>query len=74
MNFVYNALSFIILKQRDCIFYLPFVKSVLLDADFIEVERFDILEWADVQDEVAAQLANYLNQGGQVQKQAQKKG
>jgi Fe-S cluster biogenesis protein NfuA len=65
-----DAGSYPLIQQ---LFYLPFVKSVLLDADFIEVERFDILEWADVQDEVAAQLANYLNQGGQVQKQAQKK-
>ena len=55
------------------LFYLPFVKRVHLTENWIEVERFDILEWADVQDEVASQLADYLNQGGQVKKQADQK-
>ena len=55
------------------LFYLPFVKHVRLTENWIEVERFDILEWADVQDEVASQLADYLNQGGQVKKQADQK-
>lgn len=55
------------------LFYLPFVKHVRLAENWIEVERFDILEWADVQDEVASQLADYLNQGGQVKKQLDKK-
>ena len=45
------------------LFYLPFVKHVRLTENWIEVERFDILEWSDVQDEVATQLAEYLNQG-----------
>ncbi|MDG1824066.1 MAG: NifU family protein [Flavobacteriaceae bacterium] len=55
------------------LFYLPFVKHVRLTENWIEVERFDILEWADVQDEVASQLADYLNQGGQVKKQMDQK-
>ena len=55
------------------LFYLPFVKHVRLAENWIEVERFDILEWADVQDEVASQLGDYLNQGGQVKKQLDKK-
>ena len=46
------------------LFYLPFVKSVSLDENYLEVERFDILEWEDVIEEVRVQLENYLNDGG----------
>lgn len=46
------------------LFYLPFVKKVYISSNFIAVERFDILEWEDVQDEVAEQLESYLNDGG----------
>ena len=48
------------------LFYLPFVKSVSLDENYLEVERFDILEWEDVIEEVRVQLENYLNDGGVV--------
>ena len=46
------------------LFYLPFVKSVSLFEKSLEVERFDILEWNDVIEEVRLQLENYLNDGG----------
>ena len=48
------------------LFYLPFVKSVSLHEKSLEVERFDILEWEDVIEEVRVQLENYLNDGGVV--------
>ena len=48
------------------LFHLPFVKSVQLLPDAIVLERFSIVEWADVQDEVAQQLVEYLNTGGVV--------
>ncbi len=48
------------------LFYLPFVKSVDLHEKSIEVERFDILEWEDVIEEVRVQLENYLNDGGAI--------
>lgn len=48
------------------LFYLPFVKKVYISGNFIAVERYDILEWADVQDEVADQIEMYLNDGGMV--------
>ena len=48
------------------LFYLPFVKSVSLDENYLEVERFDILEWEDVIEEVRVQLENYLNDGGTI--------
>lgn len=46
------------------LFYLPFVKSVRLFENKIEVERFDILEWVEVIEEVQEQLQHYLNDGG----------
>ena len=46
------------------LFHLPFIKSVQLLPDAILLERFSIVEWADVQDEVAQQLVEYLNSGG----------
>lgn len=46
------------------LFYLPFVKKVYISSNFIAIERYDILEWSDVQDEVAEQIEMYLNDGG----------
>ena len=48
------------------LFYLPFVKKVYISANFIAIERFNIVEWKDVQDEVATQIEEYLNNGGVV--------
>ena len=38
------------------LFYLPFVKKVFITANFIAIQRFDILEWIDVQEEVKEQI------------------
>ncbi|WP_136481554.1 NifU family protein [Cognatitamlana onchidii] len=46
------------------LFYLPFVKKVYISGNFVAVERYDIVEWSDVQDEVAQQIEAYLNDGG----------
>ncbi|MDD7884450.1 NifU family protein [Flavivirga sp. 57AJ16] len=46
------------------LFYLPFVKKVYISGNFVAVERYDIVEWNDVQDEVAEQIEAYLNDGG----------
>ena len=43
------------------LFYLPFIKTIYISGNFIAMERFDIIEWADVKDEVAQQLVEYLN-------------
>jgi Fe-S cluster biogenesis protein NfuA len=48
------------------LFYLPFVKKVYISGNFIAVERYDIVAWNDVQDEVAQQIEAYLNDGGAV--------
>ncbi|WP_333875875.1 NifU family protein [Flavobacterium sp.] len=46
------------------LFYLPFVKTVYISGNFIAVERFSIVDWADVKEEVAEQIENYVNNGG----------
>ena len=48
------------------LFYLPFVKKVFITANFIAIQRFDIVEWADVQDEVAAKKEAYISDGNVV--------
>lgn len=48
------------------LFYLPFIKSVQILPDALILERFSIVEWDDVKDEVAQQLVEYLNAGGPV--------
>ncbi len=45
------------------LFHLPFVKTVYIASNFVALERFDIIEWDDVKDEVAQQLVEYLNAG-----------
>ena len=45
------------------LFYLPFIKTVYVSGNFVALERFDIVEWEDVKDEVAQQLVEYLNAG-----------
>jgi len=46
------------------LFYLPFVKKVYISSNFVAIERFNIVEWADVQTEVSQQIEDYLNDGG----------
>lgn len=48
------------------LFYLPFVKTVYISQNFIAIEKFNIVEWADVQDEVSEQLLKHLNDGGKI--------
>ena len=56
------------------LFYLPFVKKVFISMNFIAIERYNIVEWIDVQAEVASQIQDYLNQGGLVVKESETKG
>lgn len=48
------------------LFYLPFVKKVYISGNFVAIERYDIVSWSDVQNEVAEQIQDYLNSGGLV--------
>lgn len=45
------------------LFYLPFVKTVYISGNFIAIERFSIVDWKDVQDDVAEQIENFVNNG-----------
>ncbi|MNQ38230.1 Fe/S biogenesis protein NfuA [compost metagenome] len=46
------------------LFYLPFVKTVYISGNFIAIERYSIVEWEDVQDAVAEQIAAFVDKGG----------
>ena len=48
------------------LFHLPFVKKVYISGNFVAIERYDIVEWIDVQNEVSTQIEDYLNTGGLV--------
>ena len=48
------------------LFFLPFIKKVVLENSTLIVERFEILEWEEVIQEVAEQIEDYLNQGGAI--------
>jgi Fe-S cluster biogenesis protein NfuA len=45
------------------LFYLPFVKTIYIAQNFIAVEKFSIVEWEAVENELAAQIQEYLNSG-----------
>ena len=45
------------------LFYLPFVKTVYISSNFIALKRFPIVEWKEVQEEVAQQVLVYLQSG-----------
>lgn len=48
------------------LFHLPFVKTVFIAQNFIAIEKYNIVSWNDVQEEVAEQLREFLNAGGKV--------
>lgn len=48
------------------LFYLPFVKTVYISGNFIAIERFSIVEWSDVKDEVAQQISDFIADGGKI--------
>jgi Fe-S cluster biogenesis protein NfuA len=48
------------------LFYLPFVKTVYISGNFIAIEKYSIVEWEDVQDEVAEQIQTYITNGGEI--------
>lgn len=48
------------------LFHLPFVKKVFISVNFIAIEKFDIVEWNDIKNEISEQIENYLNNGGEI--------
>ena len=55
------------------LFYLPFVKKVYISGNFVAIERYDIVEWDEIKNEVSKQIEDYLNSGGIVAKDINKK-
>lgn len=45
------------------LFHLPFVKAVYISGNFVAIEKYDIVVWEDVKDELGQQLVDYLNEG-----------
>lgn len=50
------------------LFFLPFVKTVYISGNFIAIEKFSIVEWEDVQDDVVSQINDFIVNGGEVLK------
>ena len=74
LNFEYNNIDDAKnSKLAQQLFYLPFVKKVYIASSFISVERFNIVEWEDVEDEVKKLIENYLNSGRKVIDEIEKK-
>lgn len=48
------------------LFYLPFIKTVYISGNFVALERFEIVEWHEVQEALVEQLTGYLNAGDPV--------
>ncbi|WP_291275676.1 NifU family protein [Flavobacterium sp.] len=46
------------------LFYLPFVKTIYISGNFIAIEKFSIVQWEEVQEEVAKQIEEYITSGG----------
>ncbi|MBT8360857.1 MAG: NifU family protein [Flavobacteriaceae bacterium] len=55
------------------LFHLPFVKTVYMSGNFIALERYDIVEWEDVQEDVSSHIEGFLNRGGVAIEEGQKK-
>ena len=53
------------------LFYLPFVKKIFITANFIAIQRYDIVSWDDVQEEVKEQIEAYFETGKYVVNEAQ---
>lgn len=48
------------------LFHLPFVKTVYISQNFVAIEKYNIVGWEDVQEEVSEAINTYLNSGKDV--------
>ena len=53
-------------KLAQELFYLPFVKKVYITPSFISIERFNIVQWVDVEEEVKNLIEVFLNSDKEV--------
>ena len=52
------------------LFHLPFVITVYISQNFIAIEKYDIVRWEDVQNEVALSISEYMSSGKLVVEEA----
>jgi len=45
------------------LFYLPFVKKIYISGNFIAIEKYNIVEWTEIEGDVAEQIQDFLNTG-----------
>jgi len=57
-NTVEDASNSTLVQQ---LFHLPFIKKVFVTANFMAIERYNIVEWDDVKEELQQVIENYLN-------------
>lgn len=55
------------------LFHLPFVKKVYISGNFVAIEKYNIVEWIDIQEEVSEQIENYINSGNSIVNTTNKK-
>jgi len=48
------------------LFYLPFVKTVYISSNFIAIDKYNIVEWNDVKDDVAQLIEDFIKTGAQI--------
>jgi Fe-S cluster biogenesis protein NfuA len=48
------------------LFHLPFVKKVYVTANFIAIEKFDILEWKEVEKDIKEMFEDYISQNSSI--------
>ncbi len=68
-NSIDDAKNSVLVQQ---LFHLPFVKKVFITANFIALEKFDILEWKEVEKELQEILETYLQQNDSIFSEDQK--
>lgn len=53
------------------LFYFPFVKTVYITQNLVAIEKYNIIEWDEVQNEVQELIQDFLNNGGLVVEKVQ---
>ncbi len=48
------------------LFKLPFVSKIFISANFIAIEKYDIVEWSDIQSDICELIEIYLNEGNTI--------
>lgn len=54
------------------LFHLPFVKTVYITQNLVAIEKYNIIEWSEVQDDVLNDIQNFVNNGGAIVEAEQK--